>query len=224
MRKNSQWYRSLLLSDNEQEEVEKLIEMQNFKQNKHNPLLKALIKNEKDYENNQHYNAVDSYFNFRKYLMIKNTVAYLECLAYLFSLMTFHLTYNLDQEDSLINIFLMVIVTLMKLSTIFFYLASLQQYGEFFKSLGKLSVKKSYFEHYGYGRIVFKCVLIMLHPLFFLNDVKSGITELYFSPDGEYLEFERDFNHYLYLIQFIVIFWFVFFVILENTPYSQTRA
>ena len=222
-KKKNQWYRSLLLSDHEQEDVELLMNL-NDTQKQRFPMLESILNKNTDYQDETTYSAIAAQITYRKYLLIKNTVAFLMMLTFIFSLMTFSLSYHFNKESSFINIFLMIVVSFMKIMTVVIYYFSLEAYGKYLKAIGQISGKSDYLKNVGVFRIVFQSLLLFIHPISLLNNMTSPWNEYYFTGDNEYVSFQRDFNHYLYLIQFIVIFVNIFYTILENTFYAKTRA
>lgn len=221
-KKKNQWYRSLLLSEHEQEDVELLMNMNDKKNNF--PMLESILNKNADYQDETKYSAISAQITYRKYLLIKNTVAFLMMITFIFSLMTFSLSYHFGKEDSFLNIFLMIVVSFMKVMTGILYYFSLDAFGKYLKAIGQISGKSDYLKNLGIFRISLSIFFLIIHPPVFFNHLTSYWNEFYFTGDNEYVSFQRQFNHYLYLIQFIVIFVNIFYTILENTFYAKTRA
>ena len=94
------------------------------------------------------------------------------------------------------------------------YLYSYSKYGEFLVAIGELKPTDSIFQVKGYFITAIKVIFLFISPLFFLRDAKISNKELYFTGDNEYIYFEREINHYLYIIQFTVQFWFFIYILL----------
>ena len=223
MNKNDQWYRAILLKNHKQENVKELMNKYDENKNKF-PMLEDTLNNIPDYQDETTYFADAAQITYTKYLVIKNTFSYLMILSFIFSLMTFSLSYHFDKEDSFLNIFLMIVVSFLKIMTVINYCVGLYAYGQYLTAIGQVSRRTSYLKTFGFSRIVFQCLLLIIHPVFLLNGVMSPWKEYYFTSDIEYVHFQREFNHYLYLIQFCIIFVNIFYSILENTFYAKTRS
>ena len=76
--------------------------------------------------------------------MLKNFVAFLEGLAYFFSMITFDISYKKEDIKNTNNIILMNVVSVIKIFTAITYFYTFTLYGKYLKSLGKMSEKSDY--------------------------------------------------------------------------------
>lgn len=118
-KKNGKWYQSLLLSEVEQNDIENLLKPARSK--KQFPLLASLIQQSEDLSDTGKYDALMSKITYEKYLLIRNTVAYLCLLSFIISLTTFAMGYQLDYKDSTTNTFLMTFSLINKFFLIIVY-------------------------------------------------------------------------------------------------------
>ena len=219
--------KSLILYDKEKENVNTMIEEQanRFKGNDDDFYLTSMIKRHENEITKSNYDAINAKIAFSKYLAVRNVLAFVAVIVIISNNTSFDMSYKLGQHESTGNLILMLIVTILKVVLILLYLKSVQLWGIYLKKIEKLEEGDSVFADKGYGMLITTCVLFFIHPFYWLHNIQvEAFTESYFSGDGVYLFYQRDINQYFYLMQFAVLFWLVFFIILENTYFAATRS
>ena len=159
----------------------------------------------------------------KQYLIIRNVVAYLQVISYIFQITSFYLFYQKKTALFLVD-FLMINVSLIKTLSIFIYLLSIYLFGQYQKAIGKIEQEVDFFPYFGYTKLCGFCLLMWIHPLYFLKETGSGWYEEFIDKDNVPIEFERNLNQLLFVVAFTIQFWFTCFVLLENTMYSNTRS
>lgn len=169
------------------------------------------------------YNASKAKLNYNKYLFLKNTTAFLVVIGIFFSLISFNLQYQKGDICVHTTLFLMITNLFLKFILVITYIVSVHFYGKYLKSIALLGKKENYFKKVGYFPVILRSLILYIQPLFFLRGINSTINEFFWVQD-HYELFHRSVNHYLYITQFTIQFWFCFYVILENSEYAQSRA
>lgn len=218
---------SLLLFDSERHDVNEIIETEAMKNKplKTDNYLKSMVKRHKTEINTQNYDPLGAKITYRKYLLVRNNMAFLCAIVLFFNLASFAITYYTKEHDAIGNQALMISVMIFKILIVLLYLESIKRWGAYMKKTDRLNQYESIFENEGYVWIVLKAFILFIHPIYWLDGIKvQAFQESFYTEDERYYFFVRDINLYFYLIQFAVLFWVIFVSILDNTQFADTRS
>lgn len=227
MSKTNKNKNSLLLFDNERDDVNHMIETEAMRQKttKSDFYLTSMIKRHKTEISSSNYDAIGAKIAYRKYLLVRTNMGFICLLSLIFNLASFAITYYEKEPESIGNKALMISVMIFKIIVVLLYLKSWELWGTYLKKTERLNEGENIFADEGYVWIALKAFVLLIHPIYWLNDIKiQSFKESYYNYDDKFTFFVRDVNLYLYLIQFAVLFLFVFLIVLENTNYSATRS
>jgi hypothetical protein len=166
--------------------------------------------------------VISSKFFFQKYMMIRNFLNFIFFLAIFLSLCSFWMTYSHQGEFAGSIGLIMIFVTVLHLSMVGLYAISKVYYSYF---LITVSPKNKQFLKIQKYRILGACLLLLVHPIPYINGAKVDLfLESYFTANNTYDYFIRDVNQYLYLLEFIILFIFACYLLLENNENYGTRT
>ena len=227
MHKPSKNKNSLLLFDTERDDVNQLIETEAMRNKtaRSDFYLTSMMKRHKTEINSSNYDAIGAKITYRQYLLVRTTMGFICVLALIFNLASFAITYYENDLDCAGNKALMISVMIFKVIIVLLYLKSLECWGSYMKKTERLNQNENIFAHEGYIWTAITCLVLLVHPIYWLNGEKiQAFKESYYDTDDKFKFFVKDVNLYLYLIQFAVLFWVVFLIVLENTEYAATRS
>jgi hypothetical protein len=166
--------------------------------------------------------VLSSKFFFQKYMMLRNCLNFYCILVIFLSLSSFWMTYSHADSPSPSIGFIMVWVTVMHVGLAALFVLTKIYYSYF---LITVSPKNKQYLKSQRRRIIIMAILLLIHPIPFIQGAKIDIfLESYFTPSYAYDHFVRDVNQYLYLIEFIILFIYSAFLLLENNKNYGTRT
>lgn len=166
--------------------------------------------------------VLSSKFFFQKYMMLRNCLNFYCILVIFLSLSSFWMTYSHADSFTASIGFIMVWVSVMHVGLAALYILTKIYYSYF---LITVSQKNKQYLKSERRRIITMVILLLIHPIPFIYGAKIDIfLESYFTPSYVYDHFVRDVNQYLYLIEFIILFIYSAYLLLENNENYGTRT